>query len=39
MKPFHLIPAILIFGAAALAAAQESAPVQSAHVTARLVTD
>jgi thiol:disulfide interchange protein len=39
MKPFHLIPAILIFGAAALAAAQESAPVQSAHVTARLVTE
>ena len=39
MKPFHLIPAILVVGAAALVAAQESAPVQSAHVTARLVTE
>jgi DsbC/DsbD-like thiol-disulfide interchange protein len=39
MKTFHLIPTILIAGAAALVAAQEGAPVQSAHVTARLVTE
>jgi len=39
MKTFHLIPAILIVGATALAASQESTPVQSAHVTARLVSE
>jgi thiol:disulfide interchange protein DsbD len=39
MKTFHLIPAILIVGATALAAAQESTPVHSAHVTARLISE
>jgi DsbC/DsbD-like thiol-disulfide interchange protein len=39
MTTFHLIPTILIAGAAALVAARESAPVQSAYVTAQLVTE
>jgi DsbC/DsbD-like thiol-disulfide interchange protein len=39
MKTFHLIPMILVAEAAALVAARESAPVQSAYVTARLVTE
>ena len=39
MKTFRLIPAILIVAATVLAALQESTPVQSAHVTARLVSE
>jgi len=39
MKAFHLVRAILIVGAAALAAGRESTLVESAHVTARLVTE